>query len=120
MATMSKPKVDMPFLVRVAITVVIIVIFVQVGRRLPTLGGLLATMPLTSVIVLIWLRTDCPDDPGLLTRYAQGAFWGIIPSLVFFGVTYLCFRREMTFPAVLTVGFAAWLVGAAVHQWFLK
>ena len=36
---------------------------------------------------------------------------GSFSILIFFGVIYLCFRREMAFLAVLTVGFAAWLVG---------
>jgi uncharacterized membrane protein (GlpM family) len=110
----------MQFVIRLAITLVVIVIFAQVGRRLPSLGGLLATMPLTSVIVLVWLNADGPGDHELLARYAQGAFWGIIPSLIFFAVVYFCFRRQMVFPLVLSIGFGAWLVGAAVHQWFLK
>jgi uncharacterized membrane protein (GlpM family) len=110
----------MQFLIRMAITVAIIVIFAQVGRRFPSLGGLLATMPLTSVIVLLWIYADEPGDYDLLARYVQGAFWGIIPSLIFFAVAYLCFRRQMAFPVVLSAGFGAWLVGAAVHQWLLK
>ena len=110
----------MQFTIRLAITVAIIVVFAQVGRRFPSLGGLLATMPLTSVIVLLWIYADEPGDYELLARYTQGAFWGILPSLVFFGVAYVCFRRQMAFPLVLWAGFGAWLVGAALHQWLLK
>ncbi len=110
----------MQFIVRLAMTLAVIVLVTQVGRRLPSLGGLLATMPLTSLIVLVWLHADSPGDLDLLARYAEGAFWGIIPSLAFFGVTYLCFRRQMAFPLVLAIGFGMWLVGAVVHQWLLK
>jgi uncharacterized membrane protein (GlpM family) len=110
----------MQFMIRVVITLAIIVIFAHVGRRWPSLGGLLATMPLTSVLVLVWMNGEGAVDHQVLTRYAQGAFWGIMPSLVFFAVAYLGFRRQMEFPLVLSAGFGAWLVGAVVHQWLLK
>lgn len=71
-------------------------------------------------VPLFWLRAVCPDDPGLLTCYAQRTSWRIILRLTCFGVSYRCSRREMAFLAVLTVEFLVWLVGLAVHQWFLK
>jgi uncharacterized membrane protein (GlpM family) len=110
----------MQYMIKVVITLAIIVTFAHVGRRWPSLGGLLATMPLTSVLVLVWMNAEGTVDPEVLTRYAQGAFWGIIPSLVFFAVAYFGFRRQMAFSLVLSAGFSAWLVGAVVHQWLLK
>jgi uncharacterized membrane protein (GlpM family) len=108
------------FIYKLVITNIIIVFCTWIGKRLPTLGGLIATMPLTSLLVLVWLYTDNPGDFRLMTAYTRGVLWGIIPTILFFAAVYLCFRRQLALPLVLAAGFGVWLAGAAVHQWLLK
>jgi uncharacterized membrane protein (GlpM family) len=110
----------MQFAVKLLISLVIIVIVTQIGRRVPTLGGLLATMPLTGAIILIWLYSDNRGDFELLGRYTKGALWGIAPSILFFVVAYFAFRRQLPFGIVLAASFGAWIIGAFVHQLLLR
>jgi F0F1-type ATP synthase assembly protein I len=110
----------MPFIAKLLLTNAIIIACARIGARSPSLGGLIATMPLTSLIVLIWLRVDNPKDNHLLAAYTRGVLWGIIPTILFFLVAYLCLRRELPFLLTLGAGFAVWLVGALVHQWLVK
>jgi hypothetical protein len=108
------------FLLKLAISNVIIVACVLVGRRFPTLGGLIATMPLTSLIVLVWLATDNPGNSALITGYTRGVLWGIGPTICFFAATYVCLKRGIGLPAALAAGALLWLAGALVHQWALR
>jgi uncharacterized membrane protein (GlpM family) len=110
----------MPFVVKLLITNLIIVVCTQIGRKYPTLGGLIATMPLTSLIVLVWLASDNPGNIRLLADYTRGVLWGIIPTTLFFLAAYGCFRRELPFPLVLSAAFGVWVVAAGVHQWLLR
>ena len=110
----------MPFLVKLLITNVIIIVCTQIGRKFPTLGGLIATMPLTSLIVLVWLASDNPGNTRLLTDYTRGVLWGVIPTILFFLAAYICFRKELPFSLMLCAGFAVWLLAAGVHQWLLR
>ncbi len=109
----------MQFVFKLLISVAIIVFCTQIGRKLPTLGGLIATMPLTGVIVLVWLYSDNPGNFGLMESYTKGALWGIIPSVFFFAVAYLCFHKHLSLPFALSAGFGTWFIGALIHQWFL-
>ena len=109
----------MQFVVKLLISVAIIVFCTQIGRKLPTLGGLIATMPLTGVIVLVWLYSDNPGNFSLMEGYTKGALWGIIPSVFFFVVAYLCFHKHFSLSIALSAGFGTWLIGAIIHQWFL-
>jgi len=52
--------------------------------------------------------------------FAQGAFRGILPTMLFFFVALVCFKRQLPLSIVLGSGFGAWLVAACVHQWLLK
>ncbi len=110
----------MEFLIKLLITNAIIVSCVLLGKRFPTLAGLIATMPLTSLMVLVWLHTDNPGDLRLMTDYTRGALWGIIPTILFFAVACFCFRSRLSLPLTLSASFAVWLAGAAVHQGLLR
>lgn len=109
----------MRFVIKSLISVGIIILCTQIGRKLPTLAGLIAVMPLTGLIVLLWLYSDNPGNLVLLTDYTKGALWGIGPSILFFVVAYICFRKQLSLWLVLSASFAVWLMGAAVHQWLL-
>ncbi len=110
----------MQFCIKLLITIAVIVSCSLIARKLPTLGGLIATMPLTGAIVLVWLYLDNPGDFNLMKDYSKGALWGIAPSILFFLVAYSCFRRQLPLSLVLSAGFGAWLVGAFIHQALLR
>lgn len=73
----------MRFLLKLLIANLIIVSCVFMGKRHPSLSGLVATMPLTSLVVLLWLWSDSGGDSMLLTRYTVGVLWGILPTILF-------------------------------------
>ncbi len=109
----------MRFFIKLSISLCVIVLCTQIGRKLPTLAGLIAVMPLTGLIVLLWLYSDSPGNFDLMIRYCTGALWGIIPSILFFLVAFACFRKHLALWIVLSASFAVWLIAAAIHQLLL-
>lgn len=112
----------MRYVLRVLISVFIIVVCGQIGRKQPSLAGLIAVMPLTGVIVLVWLYTDNIGNwqlTELMVDYCKGALWGIIPSILFFLCAFICFRKSLSLWIVLSLSFFIWLLSAFVHQYFL-
>jgi uncharacterized membrane protein (GlpM family) len=109
----------MRFLIKLLISVGIIIFCAQIGRKLPTLAGLIAVMPLTGLIVLIWLYLDNPGNFSLMSDYCRGALWGILPSVLFFLTVFMCFRKQLPLWIVLCAGFAVWLIAAFIHQLLL-
>ena len=109
----------MQFVIKLLISITIIVFCTQIGRKFPTLGGLIATMPLTGVIVLVWLYSDNPGNFSLMEGYTKGALWGIVPTILFFIAVYVCFYNHFSLSFALSAGFSVWFLGALVHQWFL-
>ena len=84
------------------------------------MAGLIAVMPLTGVIVMLWVWHGCGGDTAIMSRYTLGAAWGIIPAIIFFLVAYIFFRWQLHLSMVLALGFIAWAVAAFVHQYFLN
>jgi len=103
--------------IKLLLSVLVILLATQIGRKAPTLAGLIAVMPLTSLIVLLWLYSDHPGDFSLLVGYCEGALLGIVPTSLFFLTALLCFRRHLPLWVVLSASFAVWLLGVFAHQW---
>ena len=110
----------MRFIIKLFISLCIITLCSQIGRKLQTLAGLIAVMPLTGLIVLIWLYLDNPGNFDMMTNYTKGALWGILPTILFFLVALLCFQRRLSLWIVLCASFAVWIIAAFVHQLLLK
>lgn len=117
---MVEDTVMIQFIIKIALSLAVIVTASQVAKRLPSLGGLIATMPLTTLVVLLWIHADQPDDYETMARYTQGVLWGIFPSIAFFLVVLACLNRQWPMWQVLSTAFGAWLLGALLHQWILK
>ncbi len=107
-------------IMKLAASIIIILVASQIARFFPSLSGLVAVMPLTSLIVLLWIYSDQPSEPAVLAQYCKGALWGIIPTIFFFITAYICFRHRLPMITTLTASFAVWLLGAIIHQLLLK
>ena len=110
----------MQFFVKLLISLGIITICTQIGGKFPKLAGLIATMPLTGLLVFIWLYYDNPGGLQNLSDYARGALWGIGPSILFFLAAWLCLRWGMGMGIALSAGAVLWLSGAVAHQLLLR
>jgi uncharacterized membrane protein (GlpM family) len=109
----------MQFAVKLIIAVLIIIICGQIAKVRPSLAGLIAVMPLTGLIIMLWVYSDCRGDSVKMTRYTLGAVWGIIPAILFFISAWLCFRKGLHLGWVLGISSFVWLVTAFLHQYYL-
>ena len=88
-------------LVKAAVSGVLIAAISEISRRNPGWGGLLASLPLTSLIAMIWLWRDT-GDPQRIADQSVSTFWFVLPSLPLFMIIPLLIRAEWGFwPAIL-------------------
>ena len=106
-------------IVKIVVSLILILAATAVGKARPSLAGLVGTMPLTALLIMIWLHLETAGDVATMRTYATGAFFGIFPSLLFFAVAVSCYRKNLPLACVLALSFAAWLTGALVHQHLL-
>ena len=75
----------------------------EVAKRYPGFGGLIASLPLVSVLGMIWLWRDKPDVANM-AAHAQSTFWFVLPSLPMFLVIPALLRHGVSFWLALAVG----------------
>jgi hypothetical protein len=90
---------------KAALSGVIIAIVSQVAKRYPGFGALIASLPLVSVLGMIWLWRDKPDVPNM-AAHVEATFWLVLPSLPMFLLIPWMLRSGMAFWLALAIGCA--------------
>lgn len=85
-------------LIKAAVSGILVARISEGARRYPGLGGLIASLPLVSVLGMIWLWRDRPDAANM-AAHAEATFWFVLPSLPMF----------LIIPAMLRNGFGFWI-----------
>ncbi len=83
----------------------LIVAIAEIGRRLPTVAALIASLPLVSVLGMTLLWIGRPDAENM-ARHAEATFWYVLPSLPMFLLIPLMLRHGASFWLSLAAGCA--------------
>ena len=93
------------FFLKAAISGLLVAAVSVVARRYPGFGGLIASLPLISVLGMIWLWRDT-HDPVRMAAHAEGTFWFVLPSLPMFLLIPALLRQGWSFWTALALGCA--------------
>lgn len=96
------------FLIKTLITSVIIAAISELGKRFQLLAAILASLPLVSILAIIWLYVD-ERNVEQVSSLSWNIFWMVIPSLAFFVLfpTFLKLGMHFTWSMVLSCGLMA-------------
>ena len=81
----------------------LIVAIAEIGKRLPTLGALIASLPLVSVLGMMFLWHARPDAENMAV-HAEATFWYVLPSLPMFLLIPWLLRHGTSFWLALALG----------------
>ena len=70
----------------------------EVARRWPGAGALIVSLPMVSLLAMIWLWRDTGDSTRI-AELSESTFWYFLPSMPMF----------LVLPALLRAGFGFWL-----------
>ena len=110
---------SMQYLVKVVVSALLIVLVSEVSKRTTLLGGLLASLPLTSFIAFIWLYVDTKDT-AKIASLSTDIFWLVLPSLPFFLVLPALLKHKMDFVPALLISTGVLFACYLFTLWLLK
>src|SRR5258707_14388157 len=85
------------FFIKCALSGIIIAVISEVAKRSPAFGALIASLPLVSLLGILWLWRDT-SDVERIASHAEATFWYVLPSLPMF----------LVLPAMLRAGVGFW------------
>ena len=87
----------MQFAIKIFVSAFVIAGVSELAKRFTLVSAILASLPLTSILAMIWLYRDTQDIQRV-SSLSRGIFWAVLPSLIFF----------LVFPFFLKSGLKFW------------
>ena len=85
------------FVIKCALSGIIVAVVSEVAKRSPSFGALIVSLPLVSLLGILWLWRDT-GDAERIASHAESTFWYVLPSLPMF----------LVLPAMLRAGVGFW------------
>src|SRR5664279_3912692 len=85
------------FVVKCVLSGILIAVVSEVAKRSPAFGALIVSLPLISLLGILWLWRDT-GDLERIAGHAESTFWYVLPSLPMF----------LVLPAMLRAGAGLW------------
>jgi hypothetical protein len=112
-------RLHMETVVKIALAAAIVTAVAFASKRSSWFGALVASVPLTSLLAMIWLYTDTKDVERV-AGLSMGIFWLVIPSLALFVVLALLLRKGVGFYPSLLAACLTTVVAYAAMSWMLS
>ena len=107
------------FLIRALLSGLIIAAIAVIGRKAPALAALVASLPLISILGMMWLWRDT-GDARLLADHAEATFWYVLPSLPMFLLIPVLLKRGIDFWPALVAGCVLTVALYLGTEWLLS
>lgn len=108
----------MHYAIKILVTTLLIVLISEISKRSTLIGATLASVPLVSVLAMIWLYIDT-RDVAQVSALSRSIVWLVIPSLVLFLMLPALLERGYNFYLSLAgsigmtaVAYSGMIVGA--------
>lgn len=112
------------YILKISLTTILVVLISEVAKRSPLIGAILASVPLISVLALLWLYIET-QDAEKISALSSSIFWLVLPSLSFFITLPILLRNNIHFylSLALSVGVTVacyWMMLRLLSQFGIK
>jgi hypothetical protein len=110
------------YIFKILVSAFVIVVVTELSKRGGTFwGGVLASLPLTSLLAFLWVYGET-RDVSKIASLSWNIFWLVLPSLTLFLALPILLKRGLNFAAALPLSvalmIAAYLATAALLRRF--
>ena len=104
------------FLIKAAVSGLLVALISTIARRYPGWGGLVASLPLVSVLAMLWLYGET-RDPEKVAALAISTFWFFLPSMPMFLLIPLMLRSGWSFGVTMAIALVVTMLLYAAMNW---
>ncbi|SDC08059.1 DUF3147 family protein [Shouchella lonarensis] len=104
------------FFLKIIVSAVIIAVITEISRRSPTYGGLIAALPLVSLLSLFWLTIQS-ETRAHLNQFTLGVLIGLPATAALLFAVYITMKQGAPVWLAILIGAATWLTFLCVQTW---
>jgi uncharacterized membrane protein (GlpM family) len=104
----------MPFIIKTVISGLIIALISEIGKRVSWIGGVLASLPLLSILSFVWIYKETQDVEKVVAL-SKSIFWAVLPSLIFFVAFPLFIKWGFQFYSALVLSIIVMFIAYSIY-----
>lgn len=104
--------------IKYLVSALLVVVISETGKRSPLVGAIVASLPVVSILALVWLYTETKSAEQV-ARLSYGVFWLVLPSLLLFLLLPLLLRHGVPFAEALLLSAGATACAYVAMVWGL-
>ncbi|MBI5023358.1 MAG: DUF3147 family protein [Candidatus Magasanikbacteria bacterium] len=109
----------MQYLIKTIITAIVVVGIAEIGKKFSPIAAILASLPLTSILAMIWLYMDTKDVQKVIDL-SSNIFWAVLPSLIFFFFFPLLLKNGFKFSIAMVLSTVIMFIAYSIYVVILQ
>ncbi|MGE7762886.1 DUF3147 family protein [Peribacillus sp. NPDC097895] len=106
-------------IVKIIVSAIIIGVITDFSRRYPTQGGIIAALPIVSVLSILWLYIQ-GEQMETLSKFALSVVWGIPATVVMLVIIWIALQHSIHLFVSLGLGMGGWLLFLFAQDMIVK
>ncbi len=105
--------------VKIIVSAILIGIVTEVSRRYPSYGGIIAALPLVSLLSIIWLYVQ-GEQNSTLSRFIVSVLFGFPATAVLLLIVFLALKQSIHLFVAIGLGIGGWFVCLFVQEYVIR
>ncbi|RST56994.1 DUF3147 family protein [Siminovitchia terrae] len=109
----------MYLLIKIVSSAVIICVVTELARRFPIYGGIVAALPLISILSIIWLTIQGESTQNV-NKFTLGVLAGFPATAIMLFVIYIALKQSLHLVLAISLGIIAWGVFLIIQKFIME
>lgn len=109
----------MQFIIKTILSAIIIAIVSIISKKSQIIGGIIVSLPLTSILALIWFYVDTKDVEKVISLSSSITLM-VIPSIIFFIALSLLLKNNIKFHYSMLLSSGIMILSYSIYTFVLN
>ena len=102
--------------IKIFSSAIIIGVVTEIARRFPLYGGIIAALPLISLLSIIWLTVQGQNNEQIL-QFTWGVLIGLPATIFLLGAVYIALKNHLHLGIAISIGIVCRGVFLGIQKW---
>ncbi|WP_209366586.1 DUF3147 family protein [Priestia megaterium] len=94
-------------IIKILMSAFIIAGVTEMAKRFPTYGGIVAALPIVSLLSIIWLSVQ-GEKKEVVSQFTLGVLYGLPGTILLLAIVYICLKNSLHLFMSLSIGVMCW------------
>ncbi|MCM3771054.1 DUF3147 family protein [Priestia aryabhattai] len=91
----------------------------EMAKRFPTYGGIVAALPIVSLLSIVWLSVQ-GEKKEVVSQFTLGVLYGLPGTILLLAVVYICLKNSLHLFMSLSIGVVCWGMFLVLQKIMIK